>query len=359
MSLRIRRGTDAQRSGITFDMGEIVYTTDGQQLWVGDGLTQGGSPVVGSNIAGFGLAYDSVTRRLGVAGLSADNITNGVNNQFFSTELAQDAAASLFVTGTHSNISFVYDDTLGKINATVTLDGIGLTDIVADITPQLGGDLDLNNSDITGVGNIDIDGDVVATTVTGGTVVLQNDTISLSEISPLNSGTIRFGSSATNVSEIENFTRVVSLISTTSDGGLASAGTFENKTSRGTTASPTACQVGDFIGGLGMLAHTGVDYESIGVIISQLDVVTGTSLNPGKVLIGARGANGPFVGASLDSRGVFESQTFRATPFATSSARDTALPTGVVKAGMICFVTDVTKLQVNTDGTTAGWVDIN
>jgi hypothetical protein len=160
MSLRIRRGTDAQRSGITFDMGEIVWTTDGQQLWVGDGLTQGGSPVVGANVAGFGLAYDPTTRRLEVAGLSADNITNGVNNKFFATELAQDAAASLFVNGTHSNISFVYDDALGQINATVTLDGIGLTDVVADTTPQLGGNLDLNQRDITGLGNIDITGNI-------------------------------------------------------------------------------------------------------------------------------------------------------------------------------------------------------
>jgi len=41
MSLRIRRGTNAERQGITFDLGEIVWTTDTQQLWVGDGVTQG------------------------------------------------------------------------------------------------------------------------------------------------------------------------------------------------------------------------------------------------------------------------------------------------------------------------------
>jgi hypothetical protein len=340
-------------------MGEIVWTTDGQQLWVGDGLTQGGSPVVGPNVVGYGLAYDATTRRIEVAGLSADDITNGVNNKFFATELAQDAAASLFVTGTHSNISFVYDDALGKINATVTLDGTGISDIIADTSPQLGGNLDLNSSDITGTGDINITGDVVATTVTGGSVVLQNETISLGEISSLNSGTIRVGNSSTNISEVENYSRVVSLISTTSDGGLASSGTFENKTSRGTVGQPAPCEVGDFIGGLGMLAYTGAVYESIGVIISQLDVVTGTSSSPGKVLIGTRGANGPFVGASLDSRGVFESQVFRTTPFATAAARDTALPTDVVKAGMVCFVTDIAKLQVNTDGTTAGWSNIN
>ncbi len=40
-------------------------------------------------------------------------------------------------------------------------------DIVSDTTPQLGGDLDLNSSDITGTGNINITGTVTATTING------------------------------------------------------------------------------------------------------------------------------------------------------------------------------------------------
>jgi len=41
------------------------------------------------------------------------------------------------------------------------------TDLVNDTTPQLGGDLDLNSSDITGTGNINITGTVTATTING------------------------------------------------------------------------------------------------------------------------------------------------------------------------------------------------
>jgi len=127
MALRIRRGTDAQRSGVTLEMGEIVWTTDGQQLFVGNGLTQGGTAVIGAQILGYGLAYDSLNKRIEVEGLSADDLSNGVNNKFFATELAQDAAASLFTTGTHTGITFQYDDNLGKINAVVALDGVGIT----------------------------------------------------------------------------------------------------------------------------------------------------------------------------------------------------------------------------------------
>jgi len=41
------------------------------------------------------------------------------------------------------------------------------TDLVNDTTPQLGGDLDLNSSDITGTGNVNITGTVTATSFSG------------------------------------------------------------------------------------------------------------------------------------------------------------------------------------------------
>jgi len=52
------------------------------------------------------------------------------------------------LTGTMNDASTVTTD----------LDGRFLVDVVDDTTPQLGGDLDLNNSDITGTGNINITG---------------------------------------------------------------------------------------------------------------------------------------------------------------------------------------------------------
>jgi hypothetical protein len=47
--------------------------------------------------------------------------------------------------------------------------GGGLADVVDDTTPQLGGNLDLNSSNVTGTGNIDITGTI--TTTSGGSVV--------------------------------------------------------------------------------------------------------------------------------------------------------------------------------------------
>jgi len=82
MALRLRRGTDAERQTITPLEGELIYTTDLKELWVGDGTTAGGILV------------------------SAE----------------------------------VSDDT----------------------SPQLGGNLDLNGNDITGTGNININGTITA-----------------------------------------------------------------------------------------------------------------------------------------------------------------------------------------------------
>ena len=47
------------------------------------------------------------------------------------------------------------------------VDLVGLADVVDDTTPQLGGDLDLNSNNITGTGNVNITGNVTATTYFG------------------------------------------------------------------------------------------------------------------------------------------------------------------------------------------------
>ena len=45
MALQIRRGTDAQRQGITPLAGELIFTEDTKKLFVGDGTTPGGIQV--------------------------------------------------------------------------------------------------------------------------------------------------------------------------------------------------------------------------------------------------------------------------------------------------------------------------
>lgn len=48
MSFRLRRGTDTERQSVVFAEGELAYTTDTKELYVGDGTTLGGIKITGS-----------------------------------------------------------------------------------------------------------------------------------------------------------------------------------------------------------------------------------------------------------------------------------------------------------------------
>lgn len=44
IKLKVRRGTDVQRTAIVLEEGELGYTTDTKKLFIGDGVTPGGNP---------------------------------------------------------------------------------------------------------------------------------------------------------------------------------------------------------------------------------------------------------------------------------------------------------------------------
>jgi hypothetical protein len=92
MPLQIRRGTEAERLSLTSAngllQGELLYNTSDKRVYIGTGVggEHQGIPVTG-----------------------------------YTTEDAQDAAAGLFTSGVHGNISFSYNDAGAAINATVDL----------------------------------------------------------------------------------------------------------------------------------------------------------------------------------------------------------------------------------------------
>ena len=167
MSLRIRRGSDEQRLPITFADGEVVWVKSSTtsrpayKLYVGDGLTAGGIDILQTS-AGVGLNYNTNTGKLDVSGVTTTNVTEGTN-LYFTNERAQDAIRDMFAAGTMSGIQFVYDDIANKMNVTVTASGgggggSGITALLDDPSPRLGGTLNINSQNITGTGNINIDG---------------------------------------------------------------------------------------------------------------------------------------------------------------------------------------------------------
>jgi len=51
--IQIRRGVEAQRASVTPDAGELLFTTDEHELFVGDGATAGGLFVGGGSSFGY------------------------------------------------------------------------------------------------------------------------------------------------------------------------------------------------------------------------------------------------------------------------------------------------------------------
>lgn len=68
MSLQIRRGTAAELANITPVIGELIYTTDTQAVFVGDGSTAGGIPVAvggSGNVSGTNLLTAGIASATG------------------------------------------------------------------------------------------------------------------------------------------------------------------------------------------------------------------------------------------------------------------------------------------------------
>ena len=130
MALQIRRGPTTDRTGKTFAEGELVYDTTEKAMYIGDGVTVGGK-------AASTYTDGQATNAVGAS------LENGAGNVTFT----------------------IVSDT--QIDASVTLDGIGLLNVVEDTSPQLGGGLDLNGKDVTGTGNVNITGSVTATSFSG------------------------------------------------------------------------------------------------------------------------------------------------------------------------------------------------
>ena len=100
----------------------------------------------GSNIT---LTYDDTANTLTVAATEddlsnndTDDLSEGTSNLYFTNERVDDRVNDLLTAG--SNITLTYDDTANTL--TVAATDTGITDVVDDTTPQLGGDLDTNGN---------------------------------------------------------------------------------------------------------------------------------------------------------------------------------------------------------------------
>jgi hypothetical protein len=148
MAFQLRRGLDAERTaggGIVFAEGELVYITDTEEVYVGDGVTPGGIRVTG-NVT---TSPEALTRNLSLGGfdingtgniningtISASNITGGgggglIEGQEYTIDIIGDVKApdsGLIVDSTNS---IVYADFVGdgSLISNISLDQLADVD---------------------------------------------------------------------------------------------------------------------------------------------------------------------------------------------------------------------------------------
>ena len=144
MALRLRRGTNAGRLGITPVEGELIYTTDTKTVYVGDGVTVGGNAVSGG---GGGGATD-------INSLTDVTIISPTNGQVLKYN------GTAWVNGT--------DDTGGGATDINSLTDVTITSPTNGQVLKYNGTAWVNGTDATGGGGSGATYEISAETATGG-----------------------------------------------------------------------------------------------------------------------------------------------------------------------------------------------
>ena len=383
MPLQIRRGTEAERTAMTQPLaqGELLYVTNDQRLYIGNGSTLGGVQITG-----------------------------------YTNEDAQDASALLFSNGAHTGITFTYNDAAASISAVVDLanyqgtigatsfkgsivaddstllvDGISGTivgPVVSNVTGNVTGNLTGNViGNITGVitgtagstilgnvtGNVtgnttgyhtgDVKGSVfaddssiivdavsnsvIATSVITGSVQLQG-TIDILEI----------GTAATPVGILltAQESESISIYSRT-DGLFDGGGPINFYGQSGTYLAPLKIAASGSLGGLAFNGYNGSVYKLGAAMVASVapgvDTTGDAFIATDLIFATSNGTVTPSIALTLRRDQVAESPCFKATPFADATARTAAIATP--EAGMITYITSTNKLQAYNG---AGWQDL-
>ena len=274
MPLQIRRGTTAQRLAITPLTGELVYDTTTGQLFVGNGTTLGGATTTG-----------------------------------ITTEDAQDAAASLFSTGSHSGITFAYNDAAGRIDATVTVAATGPFDgdltgsvfsdsstlLVDAVAGQIKGDVLSNIVNFTGSFGTPASQTTDASLAIRGTAIFFKDTYDATDATFFN---IQQHHSTVDANPI-NIVR-----------------------SRGTNAAPTAVVNGDDIIDITFTGHDGTTFRTAASITVAIDGAVSSGVVPGAITFRVRQGASISTVARIANSGAFETNLIGAVSGTTINVVD-------------------------------------
>lgn len=310
MALQLRRGTDAERQGITPKEGELIYATDTNRLWVGgkispnQSLEQGGILVSGSlvndtnptlaenldlngnditgngniNINGTITATgtvnlgDGVEDNVVVGGQIGSSLIPGTNNSYdlgASVSAWRTIYTSTIDAATSVNAGDVYiKGNISKDDSTVIYDGDTEALSVGNITST--GSVtatELSVGNITSGGSITLSDSVTATSIIAtsaeisailgdlkGSVFADDSTLIVDGITntitadSVNTNQINSSSTESPI-ELQNDFRTPVQIKSVTDGALGGFPYTEYLSVRGTVDNPQSLAAGDIVGG--------------------------------------------------------------------------------------------------------------
>lgn len=295
-TLRIKRGTKTQlqtNPGYTPAEGELVYTTDSKEVFVGDGATVGGTPVSVStqnledlgNVQALAAQQDQILVYNGSNWAATDNPALDVRGNIFSDD------STLLVDAINGQI-------VGPINTTsIVSSGNIVGDVVGDVTGSVTGNV---VGDTTGTHFGSVRGDVVGDVT--GSIFADDSTLLVDAID----GKI-FGTVEGLISTKDNSLRVETNVSDNeivNGVGLAQANAiapkYVGRSSNGTVDAPTAVVGGTDGDGLVEMQGRGYDgsaYTTGGIIriATDLDTTVSSGVVPGRIQMITADSSGSLV----------------------------------------------------------------
>ena len=194
---------------------------------------------------------------------------------------------------------------------------------------------------------------------------------------------LRFGTTAANgvgVIEGTSVTALLDNITFVSDGtpdpstpvfsvlsasNSADGDTIAMTRQRGTAISPLAVQNNDEVGAFGFAGYDGAAYRFAGGVAGFIDGTVSSGVVPTRMELKVNNAAGTEVTVARVKSTHMEMNglPFKLPVYANDTARNAAVPTP--EAGMLCFMVSGTtpaatdKVQVNTNGSVGGWVNLH
>ena len=101
---------------------------------------------------GTNLYYTDARFDTRLAGKDTDDVSEGTSNLYYTSARFDSDFGGKSTSDLSEGTNLYYTDARAQ--------AVSINNVVEDTTPQLGGDLDLNSSDITGTGNINITGTI-------------------------------------------------------------------------------------------------------------------------------------------------------------------------------------------------------